>query len=173
MIIGLAGKARAGKTTAADYISAKYEIPTYAFADPLKAAACQLFGIAPQMAYGTGGYDREQIVPQWGISVREMLQKLGSECMRMNFGADFWTKRAEIVTNQHRHLIISDVRFDNEADWVKSKAGIVINITRESSINSSHASERGVSKTDHQIENNGNAMELFNKIDEILMAYGI
>ena len=173
MIIGLAGKARAGKTTAADYIAAKHEIHSYAFADPLKAAACQLFGITPQMAYGTGGYDREQIVTQWGISVREMLQKLGTECMRMNFGADFWTKRAEIAADQHRHLIISDLRFDNEAAWVKSKGGIVINITRESCLNSQHASEMGINEYDHQIENNGSVFILHAQLTEILSSYGI
>ena len=171
MIIGLAGKARAGKTTAADYITNKYEIQQYAFADPLKAAAIELFGITRQMAYGHEGYDREQIVPQWGISVREMLQKLGTECMRMNFGVDFWTKRAEIAANQYTHLVISDIRFDNEAQWVKDQGGIVINIFRYSGINSNHTSEHGISVYDYTINNNDDIDCLPGKIDQILTQY--
>ena len=171
MIIGLAGKARAGKTTAANYITIKYDIHEYAFADPLKTAAVELFGITRQMAYGYE-YDREQIVNGWGISVREMLQKLGTECMRMNFGDDFWTKRAEIAVSKYTHLIISDVRFDNEARWIKNKGGIVINITRASiDIDSNHVSESGITEQHYDIENSGNIRNMFNKIDSILSEY--
>lgn len=149
MIVGLTGRARSGKDTAGVIISKLYGLPDLAFADPLKEAAMRMFGITREMAYGIN-YDREQIVEPWGISVREMLQKLGTECAREVFRQDFWMVRADIslATDPMYSggFVMKDIRFDNEAEWVLDKGGVVLQLHRSAGgIPEEHASERGVS----------------------------
>lgn len=43
--VGLAGKARIGKDTVAQYLQSHYQFETYAFADPVKQAASAMFGV--------------------------------------------------------------------------------------------------------------------------------
>jgi len=89
MILGFTGPARSGKDTAAEMaIVALYNIhkisriEKYAFADPLKHAAAAMFGVDVKLMYSD---DKDQIDPFWGISYREMLQKLGTEGGRQLF----------------------------------------------------------------------------------------
>lgn len=149
MIVGFTGRARVGKDTAAGIVSKRYGLPSLAFADPLKEAAIHMFGITRDMAYGVN-YDREQTVYPWEISVREMLQKIGTECAREVFRQDFWLMRASITMETDpvysEGFVMSDIRFDNEAEWVLDKGGIVIMLHRSSGgIAEEHKSERGVS----------------------------
>lgn len=160
-LIGVTGKIGAGKDTVAHYL-ARYGYLQCAFADPLKEAASVMFGI-PIAEF----YDRilkEQIHPFWKITRREMLQKLGTECARRVFCDDFWIKRANITTDNliernyspdvsSLHIIITDVRFDNEADWVRDQGGLIVHVIRPASDgisvsenydSSTHASEAGV-----------------------------
>lgn len=150
MVVGICGKARAGKDTAGAYLSKKLGIPTVAFADALKLSAVAMFGITSDMAYGIN-YDREQIVEHWGISVREMLQKLGTECAREVFRDDFWVRRLQQLVRidpcYSEGFIVTDVRFDNEAQWVLDMGGKMVHISRRDSILESadgHSSEDGV-----------------------------
>ena len=150
MIVGLTGRARSGKSTAGVFIERNYGIPAVAFADPLKKAAMSMFGISEHMAYGADGYDRERIVEPWGISVREMLQKLGTDCARQVFFDDFWVRRldAEVESNEEYSdgFVVTDVRFDNEAKWIKDRGGVVLSLHRNSPEGvRAHKSEDGVS----------------------------
>lgn len=175
MILGLAGRARSGKDTAGLFIERAFGIPTVAFADPLKRAAMEMFGISEHMAYGVDGYDREQIVHPWGISVREMLQKLGTECGREVFFEDFWSRRLEALVNSDEMYaegyVVTDVRFDNEAEWIKKQGGMVLNIHRPSpEAVRIHTSESGVSLSliDKVIPNVGTVKDLHKTLMEVL-----
>jgi len=166
VIVGLTGRARSGKSTAANIISKAYGITEIAFADPLKEAAIHMFGITRDMAYGVN-YNREEVVQPWGISVRTMLQKLGTECARMVFQDDFWTVRADIEVESNPMyfdgFILTDVRFDNEAKWVADRGGVVIHLHRTvGGIGNEHASEKGVSGSliDHHVPNEGTVADL-------------
>lgn len=149
MIVGLTGRARSGKDTAGEIISRLYGLPALSFADPLKEAAIHMFGITRDMAYGIN-YDREQLVYPWEMSVRQMLQELGTECAREVFRPDFWMMRADITVETDPAysggFVMRDIRFDNEAEWVLDKGGIVIMLHRSvGGIPEEHKSERGVS----------------------------
>lgn len=166
MIVGITGRARSGKDTAAGIIAKLCGVTELAFADPLKEAAMCMFGITRDMAYGIN-YNREQIVEPWGISVREMLQKLGTECARHVFRDDFWMVRADIELERNEMygggFIVTDIRFDNEADWVSSKGGRIIKMHRsQGGIAEDHSSEHGVSHCliDHFIPNEGTIGDL-------------
>lgn len=75
------------------------------------------------------------------MSVRELLQKLGTEAMRDNLHENVWVnalfadyKAIERVPEKRMSImpnwIITDMRFPNEMDAVKEREGITIRVTR-------------------------------------------
>jgi len=178
MIIGLHGKARSGKDTAASYLAAKLDLTILSFAAPLKVASMELFNLTKQEAYGLDGYDREQPHDFWKISVRHMQQTLGTECMRNNFGQDFWVRIMQQKLQQLDGAIISDVRFQNEADFVKAQGGVLVEIVRPDHSDSlagaqaAHSSENGVTGSDVVISNDGGLNEFYSKLFEKVVKHG-
>lgn len=170
-LIGLSGKARSGKDTVANYIKTQYGFSQYAFADPLKQACSAMFGIPITDFYEDN--KKEVVNDFWRISPRQMAQRLGTEGGRELFRQDIWLKRAEMemkkLENESNGLIISDVRFDNEAEWILSMGGIVILITRKGvgGMVTEHKSESGINMafvTD-VIGNDGTLAKLYKSID--------
>lgn len=174
MIIGIHGKARSGKDTVAAMIQNQTQLPIRAFADPLKRASMELFGLTKDQAFGLKGYNREIPHPDWGISVREMQQKLGTECMRDVFGPDFWLRTMGYRIAALPGVIISDVRFQNEADWIKEKGGKIVEVRRAPHAEELHGdqayhlSEKGVEGADFVIDNNQGISELGKKVVKLL-----
>lgn len=174
MIIGIAGLKRAGKDTAADYLSVRYSLYKCAFADPVKRTAMQMFNLTEEQAWGLNGYDREQVTEPWGISVREILQKVGTECARNVFREDFWLVRLGDFldkTNYGRRFVVSDVRFDNEAHWIHERGGYVIKIIRPNAVQEetdTHTSEGRVTVYDWSVPNNGTILQLKEKLDNVV-----
>lgn len=162
IIIGIAGAMGAGKTTAADELVRQFFVCKLSFATPLKEAACSLFGLKPE-DFSQG---KSVVDPYWGITRREMLQKLGTECMRENFGGDFWVRRAKLAVGkvrEHMTVVFDDVRFPDEADWIRSNDGVLLRITRpmgEDVPGSSHASETQTFEVDATYDNNGTKSKL-------------
>lgn len=175
-IIGLTGLAGCGKDTVAEMIKDSYggKVKLYALADPLKQACSIAFGIPVENFYDIE--KKEVVDPFWGITLREMLQKFGTEAMRNTFGVDFWTKRAtHFIKYADKHdtdlLIITDIRFDNEAQWIEDQNGVLIFIDRDIPIEDKHghASEQGVAvEPDYTIDNNGDLSDLRLAVSEII-----
>lgn len=147
-LYGLAGKAGSGKDTAADILVRELGFAKYSFARPLKDAAACIFGLTDEQLYG----DQKEVVdPFWGVTPRYILQQMGTEAMRMTFGSDIWTQVAErwLQRNPDENVVIADVRFENEARWVRDQGGIVVHIQRNfksklANDAQSHASEAGL-----------------------------
>jgi hypothetical protein len=80
------------------------------------------------------------------------MQLLGTEYGRDMLRKDLWIKRAELEHLKNvkigRGTIITDVRFENEAEWIRSQPGAVLiyiqvpNLERDEKYN--HASEAGI-----------------------------
>lgn len=119
------------------------------------------------------------------FTVRNLLQLFGTNFVRDNIDKSFHTNRlkAEIIreyyrncTNQYKDIFffIDDVRFENEAELIKSIGGIVIGIKRDSlKEKSTHPSEQtSREKWDRMasvtIDNNGSVDELRSRINETL-----
>lgn len=185
-LVGLAGGIGVGKDTVATYMAARGYI-TYAFADPLKEAASKMFGIPLENFYDRD--EKEALDPFWGISPREILQKLGTEGGRQLFFEDIWVRRAEseylrVCENSKRNkfgsvegFCVTDIRFDDEAEWVRSEGGKVVHIIRDTDDKpksehgiAGHASEAGLKldKRDFVIYNNGTLNDLQIVIDELI-----
>lgn len=135
-LIGLAGLAQSGKNSTARRLIMMHRFDDEAmFAGPLKAAAREIFGLSHDEVMGNN-YDRESPHPSWGYSVRHMLQKLGTECVRNTFGQDHWVKlmRLRLSTGDLRAstVVITDVRFDNEVEMIHDLGGKMLGVVRMS-----------------------------------------
>ena len=120
---------------------------------------------------------KDDISEQWGISYREMLQKLGTDFARNMIHEAFWVQVLEAKLNGIPDTIqlvfVTDVRFNNEANWIHSKGGAVIEVIREGHISlegteAQHSSEDGVSEelVDYRILNNTSVEDLGWKLEK-------
>ncbi|MNE52380.1 hypothetical protein D3C80_1470500 [compost metagenome] len=88
-------------------------------------------------------------------SPRRLLQITGTEFFRDNISQSFWTDVAP-----KRNVIFTDVRFDNELDFVHANGGKILKIVNKNQqviTSSSHASEQLVytATPDYTIEHDG------------------
>lgn len=140
-LIGIHGKAGVGKNTVSDFLCGSYKgYYEEAFADPLKQTAAVAFGIP--ITYFLDRDLKETPHPYWNKSPREILQSLGTEMFRNYLGSDFWIRRmAGRVNNdllpedvgaydEQDTVVIPDVRFQNEYDWIIANDGHIIHLTR-------------------------------------------
>lgn len=149
VIIGIHGKARSGKTTAANYLIDHHGFKRMSFGDSLKEAANIIFGIPMEELYS------DTKTP----FVRDVLQKLGTECCR-TLDPDVWVKAlGRKLTDIKAHhpntkIVIDDVRFFNEAFMLKfawNAEVIKLKIGHEDEITTDeqkkHESETALDKT--------------------------
>ena len=152
-LIGLVGEAGSGKDTAADYMIEEGWVK-FAFAQALKDMCIDYLGLSHDDAYTQEG--KLKYNDFWGMTNREILQKVGTDAFRNGFHKDTWVKIAELkisnMLKSGKKVIITDCRFDNEAEMVERLGGIVMNIQRknyQSNLTSSekgHISEQGINE---------------------------
>tara|TARA_R110000868_G_scaffold115997_1_gene309333 strand:+ start:915 stop:1544 length:630 start_codon:yes stop_codon:yes gene_type:complete len=146
MIIGINGSIGSGKDffaeTLAEFSSAPVE--RHAFADKLRLIAEELTGYEMKMTheankpfynavYNFTQDDKNVYLDMWGKTVGQILQELGTDALRDNFDSDVWVKSlfssvGEDTLKRGNILVIPDVRFPNEAEYVLKKGGILIKI---------------------------------------------
>lgn len=167
-IIGLSGKARSGKDTAAGMLKMAFNVKTVAFADPIRDAMRVLFGF--NEAHFNGSL-KEDVVPWIGKSPRQLMQTLGTEWGRNTVNNDIWriiaARKIEQITDSFDHAVVTDVRFENEAEMIRSLGGSVWHIVRGSIPSvSAHASEQGIDvrNNDVVVYNNGTLEDLFDSV---------
>ena len=149
-IIGITGAAGSGKDTLAELIrNDGWE--KLAYADALKHICIDYLGLSYDDAYTQEG--KARFNEFWGMTNREILQKVGTDAMRNGFHKNVWIKIAELklkdMLSSGKKVIVTDVRFDNEAELIESLGGCVARIIRNnenglSNKEQAHASERGI-----------------------------
>jgi hypothetical protein len=171
MIIGINGKIGSGKDTIGDIIQKicitndgpEFEVKK--FAGKLKQIASLLTGI-PVEKFEDQEFKKTLLSPEWGtvrpnvlntipvfenvqfnemMSVRELLQKLGTEAMRDGLHenvwvnalfADYvpvvkeWDEFGNDILVEYPSWCITDMRFPNELEAVKEREGITIRVVR-------------------------------------------
>jgi hypothetical protein len=180
MIIGLGGYAQTGKDTVADHLVHNYGFVRVAFADPIREALYKLnpkirlgesSGVSLSHAVDNMGWEE---VKQLSTDARELLQRLGTEVGREMFGNDFWVNQAMLRAKEHQNVVISDVRYINEANAVKNAGGYVwrINKLGVNAINQ-HESEKNLDdySFDSHLWNNGSFEELYDLVDSYIALY--
>lgn len=168
-IIGIAGPAHCGKDAAADYLLK--HLTNYkkaSFADPMKTMLKVGLGLTDNQLYGD---QKEKIDSRYGWSPRHMMQTIGTEWGRQMIDPDIWVKAME------HHVaactIIPDIRFENEAAFVRERGKLIHIVGRERGIESNHLSETGVEITsdDIIIINDGSLNDLYKQLQVIAECY--
>lgn len=131
MIIGLSGYARCGKDTAAAFL-ADHGYQRVAFADALRDL---LYHLNPLLNHRDArlaamvdaiGWEGAKRHPE----VRSLLQRCGTEAGRKVLGENVWIDLAMRKAEQHENVVLTDVRFPNEADAVRAKGGRIVRVCR-------------------------------------------
>lgn len=130
-----------GKDTFADAFIQRFRqitdgeirIAKRSLADPLKAAAVEIFRLKPEQVYGRNGEKEELTQIDWPehndlgrsgkMTAREILQYLATQVMRYKFGEDVWVKSLNLWVaeefskdpSKHLVVVVPDIRFLNEA----------------------------------------------------------
>ncbi len=162
-IYGFTGIVKAGKDTASLALaSTKENVHITAFAYPLKEACKILYNFTDDQLHND--IIKEVVDERYGKSPRQILQWFGTDVIRNQIGKDFfiYNMNERIKKSKADCIIISDVRFDNEAEYIKSLGGKVIKIVRpgaETTEHNKHATEQGISShlIDCQIINSSGA----------------
>ena len=175
LLIGLTGAARWGKTTAAAELAAHHGFIHYAFAQPLKAMLAEGLNLS---AAQLDGAEKEAPLPWLGKSPRELLQTLGSEWGRELVHRELWLRVArQNLDNlaecfpQAQGIVISDVRYEEEAAFVRERGGVLVHILRpDAPPVRAHASEAGVAIGDNDltIHNDADLAEFIAKVEDTL-----
>jgi len=160
MLIGITGMARSGKDTVGNYL-VQNGFHLYKMAYPLKKCIAQRFGLTFDEV--DSGDWRDQPSDMFGynhlqsftneikfFSLRSWMQWLGTEVGRDIFGKDAWIipmiAEWENIKNQNLPgMVITDIRFDNEAKAVIDLGGTIVRVIRPNIIGvEDHASEAGI-----------------------------
>lgn len=132
-IIGISGYARSGKDTfynrsALHLKSRNLESIRYAFADALKE---ELDGLLKEhvgiSAFTEKDKEKELIRPLLVTYGTELRRQLNPNCW-----IDKIKSRVLADAGEGKYVFITDVRFENEAQWVKSQGGTMVYVERDS-----------------------------------------
>jgi len=150
-LIAFAGLKEAGKDSAAEvFVRAGYR--PLKFADGLKRMLRALIEwqdtTAPSHRMTDGDLREVPSALLGGRTPRHAMQTLGTEWGRELMASNLWVEAArraiEGTLAEGRGVVISDLRFDNEATLVQRLGGVVVLIERPGLSADDHASESGV-----------------------------
>lgn len=194
MLIGITGKAGAGKDTIAKLITGMVSwSDIYHLADPVKAMALAIdpivdVGIEPDgktICIARLSHIIEHYGPEVAKSmpeVRRLYQRVGTEAGRGIFGEECWIdlmmeryyEREPFTT-----LVVPDVRFKNEAFAVQNVSGKIIRVVRPDATvlgaNATHASETEQDGIDPDVTicNDGDIKQLRGRVRDVLEGWGV
>ncbi len=175
-LIGLSGYARSGKDTAAQAL-AQDGFQRIAFADLMRDFLYRLNPIVGKHEswrvadviddVGWDGYKTHEL----GYEIRELMQRLGTECGRDLLGENIWVDSALRNLDKSKNYVVTDCRFLNEAYAITKRNGYLIRINRPGvGPANDHSSEISLDdyKFDAVISNDGEPEALRNKILEVV-----
>lgn len=198
MIIGVSGRARVGKDTLAGFIKEEFEkkynrkFYDAAFAFELKNMCKFQFGLNDDQLWGDkkeepierfakhpisvrpfcAGLGKGKMVDSYSHwTAREIMQEMGAFYRKID--RDFWVKglrkflQAETFKG-YKDFIVTDVRYKNEVEFIKSRKGFLIRIergleNRDQIHGTTHESEIDLDEYkdfDMYIDNNGDLNDL-------------
>lgn len=180
MLIGLTGAAGAGKDTAAAHLQQSHGFLRLALADPLYRMVSAMTGLPVEQLADRSV--KETHIAWVGASPRRLLQTLGTEWGRGTLGDDIWIKGLLRRIDKYKaivksaSIVVTDVRFANEAEAIRSRGGRIVEIVRPVALAGvpdearQHSSEAGVPDdlVDVQIVNDTDVAGLLGRVDRAL-----
>jgi hypothetical protein len=115
-------------------------------------------------------------IPGIGKSLRELYQTLGTDWGRDMIDVNLWVRHLahRLQAYPAANVVVSDVRFENEADFIRANGGTIIHIDRDAAPKTrEHVSEAGITFKQGQdiwISNNGTPETLYDKAAQTLEA---
>jgi len=172
MLIGISGKKFAGKDTTADCIinqleelfeleGLDFKIQKLPFAGTLKEMCINMFGLTPEQCYDPK--EKEVIDFRYGKTPRRIMQEVG--CKLREVWPDVWVENTirKYKKGEADISIITDCRFPNEVQRIKSEGGKILRVNRNLPSEDFDASEIALDNWedwDYIIENNGTIEDL-------------
>jgi len=173
MIIAFSGYAKSGKDTAAEIIKSEFQdFKIKKFSQKLKDIASILTGIPSKMFEQQ--FIKDADIAGWGMTGREMLQKIGTDAIRDGLHKDAWVMSLFSDYHAGDKWLITDCRFPNEFYYVKKFGGIVVRINRpEVNPINAHPSETALDGYDFDVTifNDGDLNSFKNEVLETLKKY--
>ena len=157
-VIAMTAPAAAGKDLVADLMMSQMilRVPsvsmrTLSFAAPIKEAVASILGCKAS-DFTDRKIKEVSLLESHGIdaSPRVLMQTLGSNWARDMIDEEFWIRIAQSRLETMKaqgvdYVFITDLRFDNEAEFVKANGGTILHIHRpDVAPVASHASENGI-----------------------------
>lgn len=139
MIIGVLGFAGSGKGTVSDILIRDHGFTRLSFADPVKDATSAVFGWPRYLLEGDTKESREfretrdefwsarlgcDVTPRWAM------QRMGTEAGRNVFHNELWIHALEKRIQDATNVVIPDVRFPNEMDFIRDQKGFLVRVER-------------------------------------------
>ena len=176
-LVGITGLPRTGKDTVAEYLEDRYGYEPSSFAFNLKKATQALFNLDEFDAFDDTVKDMP--IQPWNLSPREMWCAL-ADGVKFKFGDDIfvrlWAHKA--LLGDAEAVVVSDVRYEMEADMVRKMGGKIIHLSRPDAPKlagnvAKHSSNNGVEvrEGDAVIVNDGSLDDLYDKVDNVMGAW--
>ena len=173
-LIGLVGHKQSGKDSVYGCISkfdasylTKCKCLRFAFADKLKAEVAELLGTTVEKLEAQKSHPLVRHIFQWyGVFKREQ-------------DINYWIKQLDIAIESYKKLtvqcvnvFVTDVRFRNEADYIKSNGGLLWRIRNQAadSVWDTHASEMEIEmiECDNFIHNDSSMLRLEMEVKDVM-----
>ncbi len=179
MLIGFTGLAGCGKSTAAKHLAHEHNFTRFKMSDPLKNMLRTLFaemGLDPDRIERMIEGDLKEVPVDilHRNTPRHAMQTLGTDWGRDMIHPNFWvTVASRKLAGAKGHVVVEDVRFDNEAKMIRLLGGRVVKIERHGhpGLSEAHESEAGVSRNviDKVLHINGGVDQLQRAVSKAVL----
>jgi len=177
VLVGITGRAGVGKSMVADGLVRLADYDVISIATPLKVLASSFL----RDAYGYGQEDvdfhlrnKEIKISRVGVSMRHVLQTLGTNWGRQLINPNMWVNLAadEISSKlDFSSVVVDDVRFEDEAQMIRGFGGLIIHLHRPGwSGDVAHVSEAGIAvhPGDVVVVNDGSELDLMQAVSRAI-----
>jgi len=181
MLVGICGKAGAGKDTVGDHIVEEYGFEKISLADPIKRLVKDVFVLDDHTVYDREA--REVELPDWeGWSVRKLLQFVGTEMFRESIDPSIWVKSLwlRVKNNPNKNYVVTDIRFPNELEFFEKHGKtdfLSLKVERDGCDGvvglSGHESEKYDLETQGILFNNKEIKDMYDDVDKLMDTIGI
>jgi hypothetical protein len=180
------------------YVASKSRYKIKKFAGKLKTMASLLTGI-PVEKFEDQEFKKEELGIEWSypypgeyyddgqpvmvrMSVRQLLQKLGTEAMREGLHTNVWVNALmadyhpiKLSQDNPSYWLVTDTRFPNEAEAIKERGGLLLRIERPGAATGTHASETALDDYpfEYVIVNDGDLHDLIRKVKKLMIDLNI